>query len=305
MVQQPSLTSSSPPAVPGLRSRRDRCPGVLRPWPADDGGLLRIRVVGGRLTADQLAGLAALAREYGDGDLHLTTRANVQVRGVALPVPSSLVLRLTDLGLLPSLAHERVRNLLVSPLTGRVGGLADLRPVARALDLAWCADLALADLAGRFLVGLDDRGDLADRRLDLAAVAVDRDHARLLAGGWAGDVVPLAEVPARITSLARRFLDLRGSGPTAAWHVHDLPAGPESLGEFVESPAAAAVPAPSYGGIRQDDGRWLHHRPVPDGVLTPDLVATLLTQAAGSTEREVVATPWRSVVLPGLETAPC
>ena len=287
-----------PSPVP-VRERTDRCPGVLRPWPAEDGALLRVRLVGGRMSTGQLAGLAALTREHGDGDLHLTSRANVQVRAVPLPVPADLVLRLVDLGLLPSLAHERVRNVLVSPLTGRVGGRADLRPLAARLDGLLCADPLLAGLPARFLFCLDDRGDLADRSADLGVEAVDASHGRLLAGGLAGDVLPLAEVPARLVALARRFLELRGGGPTAPWHVAELPGGPASLGGFAPAPPRAAVAAPAYGRGRQDDGRELLHLSVPDGVLTPELVASVLGQA----HDEVVVTPWRSVVLPDLGEA--
>jgi len=293
------LSSPAPP-----RERADRCPGVLRPWPAADGGLVRVRVVAGRLTTAQLAGLTQLSREYGDGDLHLTTRANVQLRGVRLPVPSSLVLRLADLGLLPSLAHDRVRNVLVSPLTGRVGGRADLRPVAARLDALLLAEPVLAELPGRFLFRLDDRGDLADRPADLAAVALSADRARLVAGGWDGPEVDLAEVPDRLLGLAKRFLDLRGDGPSAAWHVHELPGGPASLGAFTApGTAAGAAPGPTrrtpYGRSRQDDGRWMEHLAVPDGVLTPILQGLVLGAAGGG----VVVTPWRSVLLPDLEEA--
>lgn len=297
-VRTPAVPAA--PATP-VRARPDRCPGVLRPWPAEDGALLRVRLVGGRISAAGLAGLAALSREHGDGDLHLTSRANLQLRAVPLPVPAELVLRLVDLGLLPSLAHERVRNVLVSPLTGLVGGLADLRPVAAELDALLCADPLLAGLPARFLWCLDDRGDLADRTPDLAVSAVDRDHGRLHAGGWAGEVVPLPEAAARLVALARRFVELRGDGPAAPWHVAELPDGPAALGGFAPALSQAPVAGPSYGRLGQDDGRELLHLPVPDGVLTPALLDRVLAEAGD----EVVVTPWKSVVLPDLGEESC
>src|SRR3712207_6025549 len=115
-----------------VRGRADRCPGVLRPWIAEDGALLRVRLIGGRVGRGQLAGLVRLAREYADGNLRLTSRANLQLRGVPVPVPPSLIEGIAALGLLPSPTHELVRNVMVSPLTGRIGGRADLRHVAEA-----------------------------------------------------------------------------------------------------------------------------------------------------------------------------
>ena len=290
-------TEQAPTHAPGARTRPDRCPGVLEPWLAEDGALLRIRLVGGLLTRTQLAGLAALSRTWGDGSLHLTTRANVQVRAVPVPVPDEVVAGIEDLGLLPSRTHERARNVLVSPLTGRAGGQADLRPLAAALDEALRADPALAGLPGRFLLALDDRGDLLDLGPDLAAVALDRRTARLWAGGRAGEVVPLAEVPGALVALARRFLDRRGTGPTAPWHVAELPGGAADLGPFAAAPVPTPVTRPAHGPLRQDDGRRALHLDVPEGLLTPPLVEQLL----GTGAAEVVVTPWRSVVVPDLE----
>src|SRR3954449_2573837 len=82
MPQQKAPVPSS--TVHPQRSRRDRCPGVFRPWPADDGGLVRLRLIGGRLSGASLAALGEVARAYGDGEIHLTKWTNLQLR--AMPV---------------------------------------------------------------------------------------------------------------------------------------------------------------------------------------------------------------------------
>lgn len=278
----------APPPSP-VRHRRDLCPGVLRPWPADDGALVRVRLAGGGLTAAALRGLAAVAASYGDGDLHLTTRANLQLRGLPLAdgaLPTEVVAAIEATGLLPSRAHDLARNLLVSPLTGLVGGRADLRPLAAAVDAGLLADPALAALPGRFLVVLDDgRGDILDQG-DLAAVALDAEVAQLRHGaaGW-GATVPLAEAPGALLDLARRFLAVRGDDVTAPWHVDELPA---PLAEVHPRDPRTRVRAdpPSYGP---------GHVAASDGVLTPDLVQRLT--ATGS---DLVVTPWRSVLITDL-----
>ena len=64
------------------RHHADRCPGVLRPWIADDGALVRIRLVGGAISSQALSDLAVIAGDYADGHLYLTKRANIQLRGI-------------------------------------------------------------------------------------------------------------------------------------------------------------------------------------------------------------------------------
>src|SRR4051812_20078507 len=138
------------------RLRADACPGALQTHAAADGALARVRVPGGFLRSDQLGVLAAAARELGDGALELTSRGNVQLRGLADEAVPELGDRLAGAGLLPSETHERVRNVLASVLSGRSGGLVDVRPWVTAFDAGLQADPGLADLPGRFLATLDD-----------------------------------------------------------------------------------------------------------------------------------------------------
>lgn len=283
------------------RDRADRCPGVLRPWIADDGALVRLRLVGGRLPAQALARLVDVAERHGDGTVALTRRANLQVRGIDAPdgrVPVAAVDDLESTGLLPSRTHELVRNVMVSPLSGRVGGRADLRPVAERYDVLLRGDDALADLSARFLVVLDDgRGDLVDRTMDLGAVAVDAEHAQVRAGRHWGEVVPLDVLPEVLVALAHRFRRIRPGVGT--WHVDDLPEhGAAVMGDLHARDLRTqvrALPLPEGRG-RQDDGLAFEHVTVPGGVLRRADVDALLVRAGA----ELVVTPWRSVLLPDL-----
>ncbi|MCW2773281.1 MAG: Nitrite/Sulfite reductase ferredoxin-like half domain protein [Nocardioides sp.] len=262
------------------RNRRDLCPGVFRPWPAEDGHLVRLRVPGGQLASGALAALVEVARAHGDGRVHLTGRANLQLRGLG-DVSPAVVDAIEATGLLPSRTHELVRNVMASPLTGRVGGRADVRPVVAALDRLLCADRALAALPGRFLFVLDDgRGDLADRSCDLGLVALDDGLAQLRVGPSWGAVVPLASAAACLVGLARRFLDVRGEGPEAPWHVAELPV---PLVEPTPPDRRALVVSPPmpYGIVPGGC-----HVEAPDGVVDPASVADA-----------VVVTPWRGVLV--------
>jgi precorrin-3B synthase len=291
-----AVTDSAPTAI---RTRHDLCPGVSRPWPAEDGALVRIRLVGGEISLAGLRKLGRVAARYGDGDLHLTKRANVQLRGLPADgdrLEPEVAAALQATGLVGPVTHELVRNVMVSPLTGLHGGRADVRPVALVFDELLCADAELANLPAKFLVVLDDgRGDLVDHSVDIGAVAVDAGHAQLRAGsdGW-GDVVPLDEVPHRLIALAHDFLRLRGEGPTAAWHVDELgldkldPRG-ELRGPRDPRTEVSTGPLP-YGAFPSGI-----HVEVPDGVLSPGKLDVVLKIAV--TER-IVVTPWRGLVLP-------
>jgi precorrin-3B synthase len=293
--------------VTSSRNHADRCPGVLRPWIADDGALVRLRLVGGVLPTDALRALVGIAEKFADGTILLTKRTNLQLRGIAHEggcVPPALVTALTEAGLLPSPSHELVRNIMVSPLTGRAGGRADLRAMALELDRQLCADPAFAGLAGRFLFVLDDgRGDIAGRTLDLGIMAVNAETVQLRIGShhW-GAVVDLDEAPEALLAYALRFLDARGEGETALWHVDELPGqGSELINQHHARDLrtqVATVPLP-YGIITQDDGRNAEHVAVPDGLLTAALAESILARAGD----EVIVTPWRSIVIPDLEPA--
>ncbi|KNX39160.1 hypothetical protein VV01_03225 [Luteipulveratus halotolerans] len=276
------------------RTRSDRCPGITRPWRADDGDLLRVRLPGGRVSAAALAALADVADQLGDGDLHLTSRANVQIRGVT--GASAAADRLAAAGLLPRRSHDLVRNIVCTPLTGLTGGRADLRPVLADLDAALLADDTLAALPGKFLLLLDDgRGDVAGSSYDVGAIALDASRALLLVDGAAHREVPLADVVPALLDLAHRFLAVRGDGPTAAWHVREL--ATELVPVTPWTPPSGERPA--YGAIRQDNGRWSAHHAAPDGVIKSEIAREIASAAT-----ELVVTPWRGVIAVNLPDRP-
>ena len=262
--------------------------------PADDGDLLRVRLPGGRIRAAALTALADVATDLGDGDLHLTSRANVQVRGVRDAAAAAS--RLTAAGLLPSPSHDLVRNIVCTPMTGLRGGLADLRGVLRDLDTALLSDDRLADLPGKFLFLLDDgRGDVAAETHDLGAVALSTDHAVLTVDGQAHREVPLAEVVPALLALAHRFLDVRGEGATAAWHVRELGADLAPVRRW--QPPVDGRPA--LGALQQGDGRWALHVELGDGHLPASRAREIASAAT-----ELIVTPWRGIIAVDLPERP-
>lgn len=288
-----------------MRTRPDRCPGVLRPWPAADGGLARIRVPGGQLPVPALRALHTLAQRYGDGRIHLTGRANLQLRALPLAdgaLPEEVVVAIEATGLLPRRSHDLARNILTSPCTGLAGGRADLRPVTAALDAALIAVPELGRLPGRFLFTLDDgRGDLATRHLDVGLVALDAERAQLRVGAAWGEVVALADAPAAMTALAARFLRRRGDGPSAAWHVAELaealaPALPAEPGaDVVGDPLPFGAVPGGHHVAALDDAALDDAEPGRGSVVD---VATVLGLAAEHAASVVVLTPFAGVLVP-------
>jgi precorrin-3B synthase len=198
---------------------------VLATHQAADGAVARVRVPGGQLTAAAFAVIASAAAELGNGTVELTSRANLQVRGLA--DGSELAARLTSAGLLPSATHERVRNILGSPLTGLDGTRPDIRDLVRELDEALCARPALADLPGRFLFAVDDgRGDVAWLDADVAALLTSTNTAAILLGGEdVGLRAPVPDVINVMLACAEAFLTLR----TTEWRLSELADGPRRV----------------------------------------------------------------------------
>lgn len=279
-----------------VRDRRDRCPGVLRPWPAEDGLLLRLRLVGGRLSADSLRGLVDAAERFGDGRVRLTNRANLQLRafpastepGREHQLAAGALEAIRATGLVNHPSHDLVRNIMVSPLTGLAGGLVDLRPLAAELDQLVVDSPTLARLPGKFLFVLDDgRGDLLGHACDLGLVALDATTAQLRIGdGW-GEVLPLPLAAARIAVLAEEFVESVGVGPEAPWHVREYDGSLFPLAERDPRVPDATGPLP-FGPCAGGE-----HVEVGDAGINRALAEELLARA-----EDFVVTPWYGIIVP-------
>ncbi|OBK15319.1 precorrin-3B synthase [Mycobacterium asiaticum] len=263
----------------------DACPGALQVHQAADGALLRVRLPGGMISAAQLAALAGAAQEFGSGTLELTARGNLQLR--AISDVNAVAQRIAGAGLLPSATHERVRNIVASPLSGRVGGNADVRPWVSELDAAICGEPRLAELGGRFWFSLDDgRGDVSGLGADLGVYALpDGQASILLAGRDTG--LRTTDVTASLVEIALRFVDVRGK----AWRVTELASIDDLLPGAELGAGWPAAKAP-VGWIPQDDGKVALGAAVPLGVL-PARVAEFLA----AIEAPIVITPWRTVLV--------
>ncbi|VEG56021.1 precorrin-3B synthase [Mycolicibacterium aurum] len=275
------------------RSREnDACPGALQTHRAADGDLARIRLPGGTITSAQMDALASAAIDFAASTLELTSRGNLQIRGV--DDTDAVARLLSESGLLPSATHERVRNIVASPLSGRSGGLCDTRQLVLALDDAVQRDADLVHLPGRFLFGIDDgRGDVSGLAADVGVHALDPSTAALLlAGRDTGVRLALSDTVDELLAIARRFVAIREK----AWRVDELD-DPTTLlgGRTPTAPPGATWHGPTrppVGWIEQDDGRIALGAAIPLGVLDAQVARYL-----AAVDAPMAVTPWRSVLL--------
>lgn len=341
----PQPTSAASRDEPVIRDRGDACPGALRLHSADDGYLARVRIPGGLLTGRQAVALGLAADRFGDGHLELTSRGNVQLRGLADGCGGGLAELLDGAGLLPAPSHERVRNIVATPLGGSL--VVDW---VRELDRLLCASTRAAALSGRFLFALDDgRGDVAALDPDVTVLSAGADATGPAPGTGCGpvsgavlDPVPgpahgegpapagralvrlgaavdaveigAADAPRAALLAAEYFLDSADAAGNRAWRVAELP-GERALDapEFARRLAAAGIAARHL-----PDVAWPYAEPPrPWGeygaglcVLPPlgrldSAQWRALAEAAGGADGELRVTPWRSVILPRTRAGAC
>ncbi|MGH9001312.1 MAG: precorrin-3B synthase, partial [Acidimicrobiia bacterium] len=302
---------------------RGACPGVHAPFAGVDGALIRVRLPGGRLASDQLRVCAGL------GALEITSRANLQVRGIPDERWASAADALVGAGLAPpDPAADQGRNLTASPTAGiDPGELVDTRPLGTEI-VALLAGRA-GSLAPKFGVVLDGGGEVGVRGLpaDLCIGAV------ALADGSVGYEVRLGEalpaldggplpgeavvVPPEAATVAvaaalglcragERGAEARARHGRTMLHRHlAARAGgrvaelPRRIGRpSINGPGLLAGPHPS----RTSGMSWCGATPLL-GRLDQAAATGLADAAQKYGTGEVRLTPWRSVLLPGVPDA--
>lgn len=272
---------------------RGWCPGALRPMMSGDGLVVRVRAPLGRLSPKQATGIADLARRFGNGYLDLTTRANLQIRGVTEDRHAALVDGLAELGLIdPGPLTEARRNILLSPFW--TDGDKAAR-IAQALNIA-LTDARAPQTPGKFGYAVDCgvppllRNISADIRIETYAGGLTCRAD----GATTGAKVTVDTAAETALELARWFLDTgdapKGRGRMAR-HLANGAVLPEKFTKcrVPTTPAATQAPGPTPSGQLVA---------VEFGQMTGDMLAHLATIAP------LRLTPWRMVLLEGAKSAP-
>jgi len=142
--------------------KRGWCPTVHDPMPTGDGLLVRVKPRFGRLTANEARLVARQAAASGNGIIELTSRGNLQIRGLNAASAGVFADAMVAAGLASADPDcERRRNLTVSPLAGADPMVAsDTLDLAAALEAMFAQDDSLDARPAKFAFAIDGGGIL-------------------------------------------------------------------------------------------------------------------------------------------------
>lgn len=110
--------------------------------------MLRIRITGCELSAEQAKEIAYVAYRLGHGIIDITTRANIQVQGVSIRDVPTAVARLEGCGLTcKQTGHDNIRSVFCHPLSGiHPQELIDTRALCRDITALFVDSRLYSDL---------------------------------------------------------------------------------------------------------------------------------------------------------------
>ncbi|WP_186416947.1 precorrin-3B synthase [Bosea sp. CS1GBMeth4] len=286
--------------------RRGWCPGTLRPMQTGDGLLVRLHPPRNALTPGQLADIAGLAGRYGNGQVEISSRGKLQLRGIRAEAHPALVDELLAAGLVDEAGGDGPNKLvLASPLAGRAADeLVDAAVLAEAVEQA---GRAIAGLPAKVSIAVDGGGALAldgfAVDLRLRAISAEAVGFSLPGGRWLGPVA-LAEAPGRAarllggfaaicrrSELVRRMRDLEPDALAALADACGLPA--------LAAPALRVRPEP-VGLVRERDGCVALLVSLPFGRTDAEGLGRIADLADTAGTDEIRLSPWRGFAFCGL-----
>jgi precorrin-3B synthase len=279
------------------------CPGALRPMESGDGLVVRLKPTGGIVPTGLAAKIADWSARWGNGQIDLTSRANLQLRGVTvdgLPVLQSAMAEAELLDASPD--GEAVRNVVASPLAGvDPDAILDIRPVVAKLEARLAGDPRLHALPSKFGAAVDDGGRVgpgdvpADIRFEARSTADGPIFEIHLDGEDGGEIsfCKPDEVPEVAASLGYAMLAqsglsrkrARGSGRG----VHPA----TSLKRGIELGVRRLNRAPFPGMSAAFLGLGL-----PFGRVSTEALASLAKSAESHGASELRLASWRAILVP-------
>ena len=134
--------------------------GLFYVAPNQNAYMCRLRIPNGIVKAAQFAGVADLAERYGGGYVHVTTRANLQIREIEAKNAVTILEAVQDLGLCSrGSGADNIRNVTGTPTAGiDPQELIDTRPYAREWHFHIINNRSLYGLPRKFNVAFEGAG---------------------------------------------------------------------------------------------------------------------------------------------------
>lgn len=134
--------------------------GMFYVAPAQDSFMCRLRIPGGILSSAQFRGVADLAERFAGGSADVTTRANLQLRGIGPKNTVDVLMGLHDLGIINRGAGaDNIRNVTASPTAGiDPQELIDTRSLARQMHHYILNRREMYGLPRKFNIAFDGGG---------------------------------------------------------------------------------------------------------------------------------------------------
>jgi precorrin-3B synthase len=290
---------------------------LLRIVQALDGGICRIKLPGGLLSAEQAEAVAWAAQAYAGGVIEATNRANLQIRGIQ-GEQGALVEGLMAAGLGPrEAAGDDVRNLLLSPAAGiDCQQSLDVRPLAGQILASLEGEPRFHALSAKFAVQLDGGEALAmlEHHHDLWLSPMDIAGQCWMAFGLAGcpavgpaaGAVPLERAHALVLAVLDRFLGLASSDQhrlrdlLGTMDAHAFVAGLGLEIRAVDFHRAAANITPIGHHAQPQPGLVAIVAGAPLGRLAAEQLRSAADLARRFGDGTLRVTPWQGVLLPAI-----
>ena len=300
--------------------RRGWCPGALRPMSTGDGLLVRVRVPEHRLSSQFAEALAEAAETCGNGAIDLSARASLQIRGASDATLGDLHCRLDALGLLDPLGPEAEarRNVLGPALAGDdPSALMDVRPPIAEIGTWFATDRRLHSLPAKFAVVVDDGGALPldgiEADLRLLALGPDR-FAFGIDANWIAEVSATAAREA-VAAATLAFLSMLETAAESPRRMRELDAAKrkavvaavmriDGSRPLSRSPKRrGGEPTALFSGVPLVGGRVAVALGLAYGRLNVTMLRALADLSQRHGEGTLRLSPWRAVLIPGVEIA--
>lgn len=294
-LSHPAANATFKVSPVGKPSVKGWCPGALRPMLAGDGWVVRIRPHASRLSPAQAAGIARLAECYGNGMMDITSRANLQLRGVRATSHDDLIDGLRVLGLIdPNKEVEAKRNLVVTPMWRAGDGTLDIAAaLANALSQP---DAPSLPTKFGFAVDTGEHPVLQDTSAD---IRIERTSSGLFvrADGFAtGARVTAEEAASTAIALARWYMTTLTDNP----HCRRMAtlAGQQPLPGAFQDPLPSPFAAPRWQVGPNAHGCLVG---IEFGQMSAQTLSAL-AECAGVGALRI--TPWRMLLIEGADHIP-